>query len=176
MLDSEKFVVKSILDTLADMLRVSRLEDWQSDEYFESLKKYSHDRFLSGVKKLQENYEPRRSNDFPVLKVIHQACSSVQTQEKNPTWECRCCKVPFPAGSDRLNCPCLMWEHCFRCDKCHNHCKCPAEKRISVDEISAQAVAEFDRIMKSHSASQKRSEKENSALKPLLPTRSIGTH
>jgi len=166
-LDSERFVVKSVLDTLADILRVTRLDASQANVYFDSLKKYSHERFLAAVKRLQENYEPKRSNDFPVLKVFHQACTAIVVGEKNPTWDCRCCKKPYPAGSERLNCDCLIWDHCFKCDKCHKHCPCNPSERISVEQISASCVAEFARIL-STMPNQKRSRPESSALKKAV--------
>jgi len=167
-LDSERFVVKGILDTLADILRVTRLDASQSNVYFDSLKQYSSDRFLEAVRRLQENYEPKRSNDFPVLKIFHQACKSVQTAAKNPTWDCRCCKKPYPAGSERLTCDCLIWDHCFKCDKCHKHCPCKVEERISVEQISAGSVAEFAKILAAM-PNQKRSRYEWSALKKAAP-------
>jgi len=166
--DSEKPFFKSMLDTLADMLHVTRLEDWAKDLYFDSLKKYSNERFAKGLEKLQENYEPKRTNDFPVLKIIHQAIDSIKTKEKNPTWPCRCCNKPFPAGSRDLTCDCLVWDHCFKCDKCHKHCPCKLEERISVDQISAGCVAEFAKILATM-PNQKRSRYEWSALKKAAP-------
>ena len=168
MLDSERFVVKGILDTLADILRVTRLEVPIANEYFDSLKKYNHEKFLAAVKRLQENYEPKRSNDFPVLKVFHQAIASIQTKEKNPTWDCRCCKKPFPAGATKLTCDCLIWDHCFKCDKCHKHCPCNPSERVSVDQISVACVAEFDRILAAIGPRSKRSRPEESALKKAI--------
>lgn len=173
MFDSERPFFKSMLDTLADMLHVNRLEDWAKDLYFESLKRYSNERFAKGLEALQENYEPKRAGDFPVLKVIRQACESAKLEgkSKNPTWDCRCCKIPFPAGSERLNCSCLIWDHCFRCDKCHKHCPCELKDRISVEQISASCVAEFTRLMSQVSlVPSKRSRPEGSALKKPVIT------
>lgn len=168
MFDSEKQFFKSTLDTLADMLHVTKLEDWIKDQYFERLKYLSGDRYLAGIKSLEENYDPKRAGDFPVLKVIRQACETAKLPgiSKNPTWLCRCCKVPFPAGSERLNCSCLIWDHCFKCDKCHKHCPCKLEDRISVEQISAQCVAKFSEVLKTM-PNLKRSGPEVSALKRI---------